>query len=205
MCSVTAFRRALTEPAEAQFEVFLRGLLERLRTRGAISHEWLRPYLFGGGRRWQVWGGRPDGMPAFPRGLAAPRFLISAAPSRSEFDTVSGRDTWYADWAHRCLGLPRDQAPGYLAHLLPALATAGIVASCATESGAQVYGLQPGHVMVTRLSDVEAPIAGAPVSIVCGAARRTPGPGCQVDWAGMPAVPMCVAGLRRCVDERGSE
>lgn len=55
-----------TAPDDARYLAFLRGLLERLRTRGAVYHQWLVPYLRRGGTRWQVWGGRPAGMPAFP-------------------------------------------------------------------------------------------------------------------------------------------
>lgn len=69
-----------TQPDDARYLAFLRGLLERLRTRGAIYHEWLAPYLKRGGTRWQVWGGRPPGMPAFPR--ASPRPHSCSPPPR---------------------------------------------------------------------------------------------------------------------------
>lgn len=68
-------RRAVTETllTEAQIEragraAFVRALLERMRSRGAVRHAWLDPYLASGGNRYRVWGGRPQGMPAFPLG-----------------------------------------------------------------------------------------------------------------------------------------
>src|SRR5690606_30772619 len=53
---------------------WVRGVLERMRERGAIAHEWFSKYIAEDGRRWQVWGGRPrgSGMPAFPPGREAP-------------------------------------------------------------------------------------------------------------------------------------
>ena len=50
--------------------------VERIRTRGGIHHEWLRPYIEKNANRYQIWGGRPrgQGMPAFPKGRAAPAF-----------------------------------------------------------------------------------------------------------------------------------
>src|SRR5699024_7172814 len=55
---------------------WVRGLLERVRTDGAIEHEWFRTYQREDGRRYSIWGGRPrsDGMPAFPRGRGAPAY-----------------------------------------------------------------------------------------------------------------------------------
>ncbi|MCZ9338369.1 hypothetical protein NGM37_11325, partial [Streptomyces sp. TRM76130] len=61
-----------TVPDEERFRGYVRGLLERLRIRGAVRHRWLDPWLDEAGvRRWLVWGGRPSGMPAFPPGVSA--------------------------------------------------------------------------------------------------------------------------------------
>jgi hypothetical protein len=60
----------------------VRGVLERIRTEGAVRHDWYAGYLRSGGLRWQIWGGRPDGMPAFPRGLAAPKVVITGSIPR---------------------------------------------------------------------------------------------------------------------------
>ncbi|MEU5943574.1 DEAD/DEAH box helicase [Micromonospora sp. NPDC047548] len=169
---------------DARYLAFLRGLLERLRTRGAVYHEWLVPYLKRGGTRWQVWGGRPTGMPAFPKGLSAPAFLLATPKSRSEFDAITARGNWYQDWASRCLGLDLGNAAGYLTRLLPALAAADIVAAGDTEDGNTVYGLMPGHLRVTRLDDQAAVAAG----VGCDTChwQQTVHPDRVGDWIGQP-------------------
>ncbi|MFI7605854.1 DEAD/DEAH box helicase [Micromonospora sp. NPDC049366] len=173
-----------TPPDEARYLAFLRGLLERLRTRGAVYHEWLVPYLKRGGTRWQVWGGRPAGMPAFPRGLSAPAFLLAAPKARSEFDVITARGNWYQDWTSRCLGLDPGDAAGYLSRLLPALAAADVVAVGDTDDGNTVYGLMPGHLRVTRLDDVAAAAAG----VGCDTChwQQTEHPDRVADWVGQP-------------------
>jgi ATP-dependent helicase YprA (DUF1998 family) len=187
-------------PDAARYLAFLRGLLERLRTRGAIYHQWLSPYLKRGGTRWQIWGGRPAGMPAFPRGVSAPAFLIATPKARSEFDAISARGNWYQDWTTRCLGLDPHDASAYLARLMPALTVAGIVASGATEDGNTVFGLLPGHVRVTRLDDEAAVAAG----VGCDTChwQQTEHPDRVADWIGQPCRQYrCTGHLRAATDE----
>ncbi|WLS44506.1 DEAD/DEAH box helicase [Micromonospora profundi] len=171
-------------PDDARYLAFLRGLLERLRVRGAVFHEWLVPYLKRGGTRWQIWGGRPAGMPAFPRGLSAPAFLLATPKSRSEFDVITARGNWYQDWTARCLGLDSGDAAGFLTRLLPALAAADVVAAGDTEDGNTVYGLMPGHLRVTRLDDASAVMAG----VGCDTChwQQTEHPDRVADWIGQP-------------------
>ncbi|MEV1288749.1 DEAD/DEAH box helicase [Micromonospora sp. NPDC049679] len=173
-----------TPPDDARYLAFLRGLLERLRTRGAVYHEWLAPYLKRGGTRWQVWGGRPAGMPAFPRGVSAPAFLLATPKSRSEFDAITARGNWYQDWTSRCLGLDLGDAASYLSRLLPALGAEGIVAAGDTEDGNTVYGLMPGHLRVTRLDDAAAVLAG----VGCDTChwQATEHPDRIAEWIGQP-------------------
>ncbi|QGN48623.1 DEAD/DEAH box helicase [Micromonospora sp. WMMC415] len=173
-----------TAPDDARYLAFLRGLLERLRTRGAVYHEWLVPYLKRGGTRWQVWGGRPAGMPAFPKGVSAPAFLLATPKTRSEFDAITARGNWYQDWTSRCLGMDLGDAAGYLSRLLPALAAADIVAAGDTEDGNTVYGLMPGHLRVTRLDDTAATLAG----VGCDTChwQATENPDRVADWTGQP-------------------
>ncbi|MER6590364.1 DEAD/DEAH box helicase [Micromonospora purpureochromogenes] len=187
-------------PDDARYLAFLRGLLERLRTRGAVYHEWLAPYLKRGGTRWQIWGGRPAGMPAFPRGLSAPAFLLATPKSRSEFDAITARGNWYQDWTSRCLGLDPGEAAGYLSRLLPALAADGIVAAGDTEDGNTVYGLMPGHLRVTRLDDTAAVTAG----VGCDTChwQQTEHPDRVADWIGQPCRQYrCAGQLQAAVDD----
>ncbi|MEU8425074.1 DEAD/DEAH box helicase [Micromonospora sp. NPDC048835] len=175
---------AIAPPDDARYLAFLRGLLERLRVRGAVFHEWLVPYLRRGGTRWQIWGGRPAGMPAFPKGLSAPAFLLATPKSRSEFDVITARGNWYQDWTSRCLGLDPGDAAGFLSRLLPALAVADVVAVGDTEDGNTVYGLMPGHLRVTRLDDASAVTAG----VGCDTChwQQTEHPDRVADWIGQP-------------------
>ncbi|CAO5165699.1 DEAD/DEAH box helicase domain-containing protein [Frankia sp. AiPs1] len=188
---------------DARFDAYLRGLLERLRIRGGVYHQWLGRYLDEGGRRYRIWGGRPDGMPAFPRGLAAPAFLMTASRPRTQFDVLSSTGNWYQDWTTRCLGLPRDQAADYLRVLLPRLADAGVLArrvivrpvgngrtggrgraGSTPASGIAVYGLQPGHLHVVRLDDDAAVEAGVRCD-ACSWTQTVP-PHRVSDWIGQP-------------------
>ncbi len=148
-----------TEQPDERYLAFLRVLLERLRTRGGLGHRWLDRYLDEAGTsRFQIWGGRPPGMRAFPRGVAAPRFLLAQPKKRSEFDVAAGRLSWYEGWAQRCLQITREQAPELWNRLLPELAAAGLLAARhRRRRSARVYGLQPGHIEVRLLTDDEAP------------------------------------------------
>ncbi|MFI1069897.1 DEAD/DEAH box helicase [Streptomyces puniciscabiei] len=142
-------------PTPDRYLAFVRGLLERIRLRGGIRHRWLEPWMRDAGvTRFKVWGGRPDGMPAFPDGVAAPRFLLDAPKERSTFDAATGRLGWYQDWTRRCLGLDASGANEYLRRLLPVLAEEGVLAvRTAQDRTTRVYGLQPGHVEVRLLDD----------------------------------------------------
>lgn len=144
-----------TVPDEERFRGYIRGILERLRIRGAVRHRWLDPWLDEAGvRRWLVWGGRPSGMPAFPPGISAPAFLLDRAKDRTQFDTLGSAQNWYQDWTTRCLGLPRDVAAEFVRTLLPRLVEAGILCAHIAKDGAtRVYGLQPGHIWVRKLAD----------------------------------------------------
>jgi ATP-dependent helicase YprA (DUF1998 family) len=136
---------------------FLRVLLERMRTRGALNHRWLNGYLAEAGTsRYHIWGGRPPGMRPFPKGVGAPRFLLAQPKAGSEFDVAAGRLTWFEQWAQRCLEITREQAPEFWNRLLPELATASLMATrIPNDSSARIYGLQPGHVDVRLLTDDE--------------------------------------------------
>ncbi|CAM3931583.1 DEAD/DEAH box helicase [Nocardiopsis rhodophaea] len=150
-------------PEPHVFVGYLRGLLERLRTRGGVAHHWLTPWLNAAGTRryGTIWGKRPDGMPAFPAGLPSPRFLLGQVKNRSEFDSIAGRGNWYQDWTARCLGVDTDTATRYLGRLLELLADEGVLFRHTAADGAtRVYGLMPGHVHVRRLADAETAAAG---------------------------------------------
>lgn len=171
---------------DARYLGFLRVLLERLRTRGALNHQWLGGYLTEAGTsRYHIWGGRPQGMKAFPKGVGAPRFLLAQPKKGSEFDVAAGRLTWYERWAQRCLQITREQSPELWNRLLPELAAAGLVATrIPNDSSVRIYGLQPGHVDVRLLTNegVNAAFVRCPVC----AWEQTVHPDLHAQWHGQP-------------------
>ena len=149
------------EQDDARYLGFLRIFLERLRTRGALGHRWLNGYLSEAGTsRYFIWGRRPDGMPAFPKGVAAPLFLLDRPKAGSEFDVAGGRLSWHERWAQRCLEVTREQAPEFWNVLLPDLERAGLLAARTARDGAtRIYGLQPAAVSAQKLSDDQVNVA----------------------------------------------
>lgn len=145
----------ITAQDDARYLAFVRILLERLRTRGAVSHKWLDKYVDEAGTsRYHVWGQRAPGMRAFPSRVAAPVFLLAQPKANSEFDFAAGRLSWYERWAGRCLGLPREVAGEFWSRLLPELASAGLLSvRTPNDSSARVYGLRPGNIEALLLDD----------------------------------------------------
>ncbi|MDX3230160.1 DEAD/DEAH box helicase [Streptomyces sp. ME19-01-6] len=176
----------------------VRGLLERMRVRGAIRHAWLDDWIDQAGvRRWLIWGGRRTGMPAFPPGVSAPAFLLGGPKQGSDdFDVVTGRLGWYQDWTRRSLGLSPDAANAFLARLLPALVDEGVLSARTAKDGAtRVYGLQPGHVQVRKLADGSVADASAHCPVCSW--EQTIHPDLADHWHGMPCPRYRCGGLLR--------
>jgi ATP-dependent helicase YprA (DUF1998 family) len=132
---------------------WVRGAVERVRTRGGIHHEWLRPYVEKNANRYHVWGGRPrgQGMPAFPKGRPAPAFpaLKSGAGTLPEgFDPITAPSSWYARWTSRCLDVSPQDGTFLAKALFAELAEQMLLSTRTTETGSTVYGLEPGNVHV---------------------------------------------------------
>ncbi|MFB6501331.1 DEAD/DEAH box helicase [Streptomyces sp. NPDC002466] len=140
---------------DARYLAFVRIFLERLRTRGAVAHRWLDRYIDEAGTsRYYIWGKRAPGMRAFPKGIAAPVFLLGQPKNGSEFDFATGRLSWYERWAGRCLELPRELAPELWSRLLPELASMGLLSvRTPNDTSVRVYGLKPGNIEARLLDD----------------------------------------------------
>ncbi|WP_311203182.1 DEAD/DEAH box helicase [Brachybacterium sp. p3-SID957] len=144
-------------PVDAR--VWVHGILERLRQRGAISHPWFDPFRKGGGQQYHLWGGRPerDVMPAFPRGRSLPGFpALGRRGPKSLLEDASARGSWYADWTARVLGLgDRNQAASLMRPLLQALVEHGILDAVTTRSAPEVtsYALIADRVLVRSRGD----------------------------------------------------
>src|SRR5699024_2741541 len=82
---------------------WVRGVLERMRQRGAIEHEWFRRYIKSDGNRYSIWGGRPreEGRPALPSGRGAPGYprIGGKQQNDSDLDSVTATQAWYGQWA----------------------------------------------------------------------------------------------------------
>src|SRR5690606_29833235 len=128
---------------------WVRGILERLRTHGAISHDWLTPFRREGGPVYRLWGGRPDQdlMPAFPTGRALPQLpSIGRQGNRCEFEDATARSGWYADWTARALARDRGTASTFLRPLLDALTELGLVDVVETTSCPLGLAPVPGRI-----------------------------------------------------------
>jgi ATP-dependent helicase YprA (DUF1998 family) len=169
--------RGMGRPPEGAYHVWLLGILDRLRVQGGIQHRWLDAYVQrDGSTRWPIWGGRERGMPAFPRGAAAPSFFTTAERSEG-FDSVSPRgeqDTWLTDWTRRCLGLDRREARALLREVIATFAYENdpvvLFTRQLTRSQATVYGLSPSRIMLTQVSDED--LAAARARLHCTVCRN---------------------------------
>jgi ATP-dependent helicase YprA (DUF1998 family) len=133
---------------------WVRGVLERMRTQGAIEHEWFQSFIRHDGNRYFIWGGRPrgQGMPAFPRGRAAPAFPRIGPASKVKdplLDPVSSPQSWYARWTQRVLGVPAGHAARLARQLLERLARADVLHTVATEGGGTVFTIPASAVVVS--------------------------------------------------------
>ncbi len=140
-------------------KVYLRGLLERTRLQGGIFHPWLKSYVKEEGRRYLIWGGRPDGLPAFPSGQSAPTFLIDA--QGSPFDALESRGgspVWTADWASRTLRLPLGYARDFTRIVLALLAQEDVITTQKSAKGNTIYGLEPTGIVVYDVPDGDSPV-----------------------------------------------
>ena len=174
-------------PGPDRYVVLVRGILERLRMSGGITHHWLENWLdLAGTKRYgAIWGRRPDGMPAFPSGVSAPRFLTGQRKRGSEFDAADTRQGWYVNWTARCLGIGAQEAALYLPRLLQLLADEDVLAVRTASDGAtRVYGLRPGHVRVRLLAAAEVPDA----TLGCDTChwQQVVHPERRAEWIGQP-------------------
>jgi ATP-dependent helicase YprA (DUF1998 family) len=140
--------------ADDRLVAWVRGVLERMRTQGAIEHEWFQSFIRNDGNRYFIWGGRPraQGMPAFPRGRSAPAFprIGPAAKVKDPLlDPVSSPQSWYARWTQRVLGVPAGHGARLARQLLERLAHADVLHTVATEGGGTVFTIPASAVVVS--------------------------------------------------------
>ena len=146
----------MTLPDLRAYRVWLLGLLDRLRTRGGIHHPWLDAYLAESGRRWQIWGHAPRGMPQFPRGRSAPTAFTTG--TGTDFDSLGGRGSWLVDWSVRCLQVSVAEAAALLYQVVPALAVGpdAVLRRNTGKNDAGVFVLDPAKILLQRTTDEQA-------------------------------------------------
>ena len=147
-------------PGPDRYVVLVRGILERLRMSGGITHHWLENWIGNAGtKRYNaIWGtpsGRHARIPERCLGAPVPDWPAQAG---QQLDAADIRQGWYVNWTARCLGIGAQEAALYLPRLLQLLAEEGVLAVRTASDGAtRVYGLRPGHVRVRLLAAAEVP------------------------------------------------
>jgi ATP-dependent helicase YprA (DUF1998 family) len=194
---------ALAATPDDRLVAWVRGVLERMRTQGAIEHEWFQGYIRSDGNRYFIWGGRPrgQGMPAFPRGRAAPAFPRIGPAARIKdplLDPVSSPQSWYARWTQRTLGVAAGHGARLARQLLERLARADVLHTVATEGGGTVFTI-PASAVVVSPTDPVGMVAGRNL-LTCTVCRtQQPGTTAVVDQLnGAPCMLVrCPGRLRR--------
>jgi replicative superfamily II helicase len=169
------------------YEPYLLGLLARLRSRGAIVHPWLHEYIQTDGDTWHVWGGRPDGMPAFPSGQSRPTF-VTTGPSKTFDSLATAQGTWLIDWAARTLGVSPAEGRELNQAAFRLLAEQGLVQAIVTSKGSTAYGLDPARIEVLDVADPDD--EDHPTALRCDVCiDRFGGPSAAVvRWSGQPCL-----------------
>ncbi|PTU57877.1 heavy metal resistance protein CzcA [Sphaerisporangium cinnabarinum] len=167
---LTAARAALDEadrqgvlhgfaPTDTELRAWARGVLEHMRIRGAIDHEWFQKFREEDGNRWWITGGRRrhEGMPGYGKGSSAPGFprvggaVSSGAGAQAagdDLEPVGSARGWYAAWTHKCLHVDKTEAATFARLLMKQLARLDVVGTLLSSSGATTYHLAPRDVAV---------------------------------------------------------
>ncbi len=163
----------LAATPEADLVAWVRGVLEHMRQKGGIAHEWLAKYIASDGRRFFIWGGRPrtQGMPAFPSGRAAPAYpRVGGATMREPLlDSVTSPQSWYANWTAKTLRVSPKHGAVLAKALLERLAKEDVLTASVTESGGTVYALAPSSIVIAPITDDE--LATSSSLLVCDVCR----------------------------------
>jgi ATP-dependent helicase YprA (DUF1998 family) len=182
------------EVDERRLVPWVRGVLDRMRSQGAIDHPWFQRYRQDDGRRWSIWGGRPqhEGMPAFPRGRPAPAYPRvggSKLPEGADgLDPVTPPQSWYAQWTSRVLDVSPLDGGRLARQLLDRLAQENVLTTTTSASGATVYAIPPTNVVVM-------PTAGDAQALVCDTCRAVV-PGSPTTVSQLAGAPCLVVACR---------
>jgi ATP-dependent helicase YprA (DUF1998 family) len=157
---------------DAQLLIWVRGVLERMRTRGAIDHEWFNKFRQQDGNRWWVTGGRDrgEGMPGFGKGNSAPAFPVLGGTARdTDLEPVASARGWYATWTAKVLGVSASEGAVLARLLFGRLLRRDVVGEMTSAAGAQTFHL-PASTVVAKLVD-DADIDT--IALICYTCRNT--------------------------------
>jgi ATP-dependent helicase YprA (DUF1998 family) len=195
-------------PDDATLITWTRGVLDRMRSRGAIDHPWFERFRAEDGRRWFVSGGRPrgEGMPAFPPGRPSPvypRVGGSPPPAGADgMDSVTAAQSWYASWTSRVLDVNPLDGGRLARQLLDRLARDGVLTTSTSNSGATIYAIPASGIIVGPV-DVTALQQGRHM-LTCDTCRATvPGGAATVDQ--LAGAPCLVVACRGTLSPAGME
>lgn len=163
-----------TGPRPAALVAWVRGILQRLRRRGGIYHQWLEGYIRSGGDGWYVNGGRKrsEGMPGMRYSRSVPRFVaFGKQKTDTRFDKADTRTSWYVQWTKRCLEVSSDHAPQLLRFLCMALEEEGVLREHSTKQGGTVYSINQDRVLLSSTTDEE--LEGGALNLECDICKAT--------------------------------
>ncbi len=94
----------MTPPEEREISFFLSGLIQRMKSKGAIHHPELEEYIRRGGEGYLLSKERKGWMPSYGKRTRRPLFLSAAADG--DFDRLSFSESrnWYCRWMMKCFG-----------------------------------------------------------------------------------------------------
>ena len=156
--AVERFEAWYREQPEARPEAdpshFLRGLVLRMRTMGAVHHRYLDEYVRSDGNRYLLSKRKnPHMSPVGPRSKRI-RF-VSTRPRKDVFQSPFGRragTSWYGDWARRALLwlAPGPDALGRIyGQALAILTDVGVLRVERGAAGSDVWGVEPAALLLT--------------------------------------------------------
>ncbi|MGO9349551.1 MAG: DEAD/DEAH box helicase [Mycobacterium sp.] len=178
-CAVEALEAADVQLALGTFDdarrvAWVRGVLERMRTRGAIAHEWFTKFRREDGNRWWVTGGRRrgEGMPGFGKGSSAPGFpVLGGAVRDTDLEPVSSVRGWYPTWTAKVLGIGVGEAAVLSRLLFTRLRSRDVIEDVVSVSGAQSFHLAATSVVTRAVPDHE--IESTTIALICDTCRNT--------------------------------
>lgn len=189
------------EPTDADLLAWVRGVLERMRLRGAIDHEWFKKFREEDGNRWWITGGRKrhEGMPGFGKGVSAPGFPrvggavttgVGAKAPGEDLEPVASARGWYAAWTSKNLHADATEAGTFARLLMKQLARLDVVGTLLSTSAGTTYHLSPKDIVVQAAAP--AALAAGDLCLECAVCGSTV-PGTTTVVAQLDGAPCLVA------------